>query len=66
MDTIEAKHAAKRARKRLEFRMELIRTVGSVCTIINVILSLVLTTRVMNQPVQTQVTQPVVTQQRKP
>ena len=45
-------------REDLEFKMEIVRTIGSVCTIINVILSLVLTYRVMNTPM---VRQPLIT-----
>ena len=45
-------------REDLEFKMEIVRTIGSCCTIINVILSLVLSYRVLNTPV---VQQPIIT-----
>jgi hypothetical protein len=49
---IEAKHEAKLQRRKLRLRMETIRTIGSVCTIINVILTMILTTQVVHNQQQ--------------
>lgn len=51
MDT-EAKHEAKLQRRKLRLRMETIRTIGSVCTIINVLLTMLLTTQVIHNQQQ--------------